>query len=44
MRVQGQGQVRSMRLDLDQLEDSFDGIQRLMEFLGIEEAKQRTPL
>jgi hypothetical protein len=44
MRFKGQGQTRSLILELDQLEDFFDGMRHLMEFLRAEEAKRRAQL
>jgi len=44
LRFHGQGQMRNVRLDLDQCSEVFDGIRRLMAVLEIEGAKQWMPL
>ena len=44
LRLKGQGQTRSVRLVLDQIEDVFDGMRYLMEYLRAEEVKRRVLL
>jgi hypothetical protein len=44
LRVKRQGQPQSVVLELPELEDVFDGMERLLAYLGIEEAKRQARL